>query len=182
MAVSPVAMRYAEALFASAKAGDEVQPTLQHLALLRRLMQEQPLLREFFLNPDVDPDDKVALLDKVTRKSWTELVRAFMRMLTAVYRAELLVEIAEAFESLVDKDERRVHAVVRSARKLPTETVKRLKTVLEKREGKTVLLSEETDPSLLGGLQVFIENRVIDGSIRRQLTELRSQLRGVSVA
>ena len=156
--------------------------TGENLALLGRLMKEQPLLREFFLNPDVDPDDKVALLDKVTRKTWSDLVRAFMRMLTSVYRAELLIEIVEAFESLVDKDEGRVNATVRSAHKLAPEAVKRLKTVLEKREGRTVLLSEETDPSLLGGFQVFIEHREIDGSVRRRLTELRSQLRSISVA
>jgi F-type H+-transporting ATPase subunit delta len=181
MAAGSVAARYAQALFASVKAADEVEKTLEHLKLLESLMRGQPLLREFFLNPGVDPDDKVGLLDRVTQKTWSERMRAFMRMLTELSRAELLIEIVEAFGALVDADQGRVHGLVRSARKLSDDSVLRLRRVLEKREGKTVLLTEEVDPGLIGGIQVRIENRLIDGSVKRQLADLGAQLKSVSI-
>ncbi len=179
---SPVAARYAEALFSSAKAAGEIDQTLEPLNVLGDLMKGEARLREFFLNPDVDPEDKVGMLDRVTQKSWSPLVRAFMQMLTAVYRAELLLDIVEAFRVLVDVEHKRVYAVIRSARKLAPDSLARLKALLERREGRTVLLREELDPSLLGGLQVMVENRVIDGSVKRRLSDLRAQLRQVSVA
>ncbi|MBI2094097.1 MAG: F0F1 ATP synthase subunit delta, partial [Candidatus Omnitrophica bacterium] len=58
---------------------------------------------------------------------------------------------------------------------------KRLRTILERREGKSVELTSEVDPALLGGLQVRLGNRVIDASIRRQLINLRERLEAVRV-
>lgn len=182
MDLSPVADRYAEALFASAKSAGEVDATLEQLQVLGRLIAQQPRLREYFLNPGVAPQVKVGMLDRVTGGTWTGRVRAFMRMLAAASRAEQLSDIVAAFELRVDAEKRRVHATVRSVRKLSPEAASRLKAALERREGKEVLLAEELDPRLVGGLQVLIENRVIDGSVRRRLAELHTQLRSVSVA
>ena len=72
--------------------------------------------------------------------------------------------------------------VVRSARTLPEETLKRLRGSLERREGKTIHLETEVDPRLLGGLQVQLYHRLIDGSVRRALDELRERLMSVRVS
>ena len=175
------ASRYAEALFATAKASNAVDDTLQHLLVLKTLIEQQPLLRQFFLNPDVDPEDKVGMLDRVTQKTWSDLVRAFMRMIVALGRAELLAEVVIAFQALVDAQEKRIHVTVRSARKLGTDVRAHLLRILEQREGKVVELKEEQDSELIGGLQIFLDHRVIDGSIRRELHELERRLKSVSV-
>ena len=171
MAIDAAALRYAQALFAAAKAAKAVDPTLEQLAVLRKLIREHPLLREFFLNPDVDMEDKVGMLDRVTQKTWSDLVRAYMRMVVSLGRAQLLDDIVDAFQSLVDADQKRIHVMVRSPRKLSAESRGRLIKILEKREGKIVELKEELDPSLIGGLQIYLGHRVIDGSVHGQLSQ-----------
>lgn len=42
--------------------------------------------------------------------------------------------------------------------------------------GEPVRLTEETDPSLLGGVRVEIDGRVYDGSLRLQLQEVLKAL------
>jgi len=59
--------------------------------------------------------------------------------------------------------------------------LKRLRAALERREHRQVELREELDPELLGGLQVRLDHRVIDGSVRRQLADLRERLGAVRV-
>ena len=61
----PIATRYAQALFDSAKAQGQLDETLEQLSLIGKLLHEQAPLRQFLHNPDVDPGDKVDLLGRV---------------------------------------------------------------------------------------------------------------------
>jgi F-type H+-transporting ATPase subunit delta len=44
---------------------------------------------------------------------------------------------------------------------------------LEKKFNKKVLIEEEIDPSIIGGVYVEVNNEVIDGSIRSKLSEMK---------
>ena len=182
MAYDAVAARYAESLFAAAKVRRQLDETLDQLVFLGRLLREQPALREFLFNPDVDAGDKIGVLERTLRGGWSDLVRAFVRMVLALDRAEALPGIAEALQEAVDQAQGRLRVVVRSARALPEETLARLRAGLERRERKTVQLETEVDAALLGGLQVQLDHRLIDGSVRRQLDELRDRLTSVRVS
>ncbi len=181
MAQDPIASRYAQALFETAKAERAVERTQEELALIGQLFRDHPALRQFLRNPDVEPGDKVAVLDRALKGSWPPLVQAFLRMVLAMGRAELLPQVVAAFQAMVDADQGRLRAVVRSARPLPAPALKRLRAALERRERLTIELTTEVDPELLGGVQVRLDHRVIDGSVSRQLAELRERLHSVRV-
>jgi len=181
MSADPIASRYAQALFESAKAEGTSAQTLEQMMLLRQLLHDHADLRQFLGNPDVEPDEKVELLGRVLKSAWSGLLQAFVRMAVAFGRAERLPEMADAFEAAVDEDEGRMRVVIRSAHPLAEPVLKRITTHLERREGKMIDARTEVDPALLGGLQVVLGYRVIDGSVRRQLTELREQLAAVRV-
>ena len=182
MAHDPIATRYAQALFETAKAEGKTPAVLEQLTLIGGLLHGHPDLRQLMWNPGVDPDDKVGVIDRVLRGSWSEIVRAFVRMVVSMGRAEVLPDIVEAFQAAVDADEGRLRVVVRSAHPLPEPILKRLRTRLESREHKRIELRAEVAPELLGGLQIRLDHRVIDGSIQRQLAELREQLMAVRVS
>ena len=181
MAHDPVAARYARALFETAKADGTVDQALEQLLLIKQLLHNHPDLRQLMWNPDVDPDDKVGVYERVLKGSWSPLVRSFVHMVVSAGRAEFLAEIADALQAEVDKDEGRLHVVVRSTHPLSEPVLKRLRTKLERRERKQIDLHAEIAPELLGGLQIRLDHRVIDGSIQRQLADLRQQLKTVRV-
>jgi F-type H+-transporting ATPase subunit delta len=181
MSYDPVAARYAQALFEAAKAEGQVDGTLEQIAFLGKLLRDSPDLRQLLLNPHVDPDDKVGVFDRLLSGSWPGLVRAFVRMVVSLRRAEALQNIVEAFGALVDEDRGLLRALVRSAHPLPEAVIERLRSRLEQRERKQIDLRAELAPELLGGLQIRLDHRVIDGSVRRALDELRQRLSAVRV-
>ena len=181
MAHDPIAARYAQAFFETAKAEGQVDEALDHLLLIGRLLHEHPDLRQLMLNPDVEPSDKVALLERVLKSSWSSAVRAFIQMVVSLDRAEYLPQIVEAFQTAVDKDQGRLRVLVRSAHPLSETVLGRLRMRLERREQKQIELETELAPELLGGLQIRLDHRVIDGSVRRQVDDLRQQLKTVRV-
>ena len=182
MVHDPAAARYAQAAFEAAKAEGRVAEARRELAAVGDLIRADAALRRLLRNPDVTPEDKAGLLDRVSGGAWSALVRAFIRMTAAAGRAEALPDIAEAFGALVDADEGRLRVAVRSVHPLPEAVLHRLRGALERREGKRVELSAELDPALLGGMQVRLDHRIVDGSVRRQLAELRRRLSAIRVA
>ena len=181
MAYDPIASRYAQALFESAAADRAVDDTLRDLRFIGTLFHDHPALRQLLLNPDVDPDDKVGVLERAFAGSWSHLLRAFFAMVVSMGRTEFLPQIVEAFQALVDAAQGRLRVMVRAAHPLSEAVLQRLRVRLEHREHKSVELETELAPELLGGVQIYLDHRVIDGSVRRQLTELRERLSAVKV-
>ena len=177
----PIASRYAHALFESAKAQGELDETLAQLTLIGGLMQDHPDLRQLILNPDVEPEDKVGLLERTLKGSWSALVGSFVQMVVSFGRAEFVPEIVEALQALVDADRAHLRVTVRSAHPLPEAVLHHLRRRLEEQERKHVHLESEVDAALIGGLQVILGHRVLDGSIQRQLINLRERLMAVRV-
>lgn len=181
MATDAVGSRYADALFGAAKADGQVPQTLDHLDLIDQWLRGQPPLRQFLLNPDLEPEDKVGVLDRLARGAWPTLVRAFVQMVISLGRAEALQDIIEAFRALVDRDQGILRVVVRSAIPLPPALLERVQQLLGERERQRIELRTEVDPALLGGVQIRLDHRVIDGSVRRQLKELRQRLQSLPI-
>jgi len=177
-----VATRYAQAFFETVKAEGRMDEALEHVTALGTLVQESVGLRHLLLNPGVTPVEKVDVLGRVLGASWSELVRAFVTMVISKGRSESLAEIAEVFRELVDRDTGWLQVTVRSATPLPDNTLHRLQAILERRERKSIRVQTEVATELLGGLQVVLGHRLLDGSVRRQLTDLRQRLTAVSVA
>ena len=177
----PVATRYASALFETAKAEGVLVETLEQLQFLGTLLRQSEDLRRLFLNPDVDPEEKVALLDRLFKGTWSSRVRAFVRLVVSMGRAQSLSAMVEAFQAAVDDSLGRLRVVVRCARPLPEPLRARLTSTVQRRERKQVELRVELDPTLLGGMQLSFDHRVIDGSVQRQLKELRQRLSSVRV-
>ena len=182
MAVDPVASRYAQALFETAKVERKTDETLVQLQHLGGLLRDHAELRAFLWNPDVEPEQKLGVLDKVAPGAWSTLVRPFLLMVIGLGRAEVLPQIVEAFGAAADLDAGRLRVVVRSARPVADAQLARIKAALEHREGKHIELTTELRPGLLGGVQIQLDHRMIDGSVSRELAELRERLKSVKVS
>ncbi len=181
MTSDPIADRYAEALFALAKEHRDLDATWRQLQQLGQVIHEHPPLRQLLLNPDVEAVDKLRVVDRVLPGEFSPSAQAFLRLVLDMGRAESLPAIVEAFRDLVDGEQHRVRVLVRTARPLPSSLRTRLKSRLEHLGRRQVELTEETDPALLGGVQILFDRRIIDGSIQTQLAELRQQLKRVRV-
>ena len=88
MANDPIATRYTQALFETVKASGNVDETLEQLHVIGGLLRDSADLRRLMLNPDVESEDKVGVLDRVLQGTWSDVVRAFIRMVVSLGRVE----------------------------------------------------------------------------------------------
>ena len=63
-----------------------------------------------------------------------------------------------------------------SAVELDDEVVDRVSKEIERQTDRTINLTREVDPEVLGGLVLRVGNRVLDASIRTKLEKLRKEV------
>ena len=84
--------------------------------------------------------------------------------------------VAEKVSAGVAKGQGRQVAEVRSAVALTDDQQSRLAVALAKATGSEVNLKVVVDPSVVGGLVATVGDKVIDGSVRHSLDQLKSRL------
>lgn len=80
------------------------------------------------------------------------------------------------YRDLTDEAANRIRATVKTATKLEPGADKRIQSALERATGKSVLLSVEEAPELIGGLVAQVGSFTLDRSVRTSLDKLRASL------
>lgn len=86
--------------------------------------------------------------------------------------------VAIAFNRMADEAEGIAHAQVTTAVPLSDEQLQVISNQLSSQLGKDVRATSEVDPAILGGIVVKVGDRLIDGSVRARLKQLRRELEG----
>jgi F-type H+-transporting ATPase subunit delta len=171
-----LARRYARALAESARPEGRLEGTLEELERTAAWLGD-PELSAALSSPVLGEEARSSLLAQMTASlELTELVRSFLGVLVQNKRLGLFEGVVRAYRRMVDDELGRVRALVRAPVQPSPESLGEITTALEQTFGRTVLLTFEPEPTLLGGLTVEIEGRVFDGSVATQLQHLAQEL------
>ncbi|WP_170002333.1 F0F1 ATP synthase subunit delta [Pseudopontixanthobacter vadosimaris] len=174
-----LAGRYAVALFDLASENGTVTQVENDLEKLDAAIRESADLRALIRNPQVSRKAAEGALNGVAGLLGIgPLTRNFLGVLAQNRRLSDLPAMIRAFSAIAAAQRGEITAKVSSAHALSETQLAALRAKLTAREGRTVKLSHEVDPELLGGLVVTIGSRRIDGSIRTRLNSLAQAMKG----
>jgi F-type H+-transporting ATPase subunit delta len=136
-----------------------------------------PELREFFENPAIAVNEKVAILDKLNAKiGMQKELRNLIAVLISNNRIAQVSEVAESYRRLL-QEQMGVHsAEIVTARELDAKEREALLAEVSKLAGGKVEARFKLDASILGGTVVRLGSTVYDGSVRGRLDRLRDSL------
>lgn len=169
------ARRYAEAAFEIALRDDTMDAWRDALALADERLTSTEVLR-LLANPSVPTASRVSVLDQILAGDVGGAPRNLLALMVRRGRFELLPDVIREFTRLYRRREGIVEATVTSATELDAGEVKALHERLVSITGSQIELQHHVDPELLGGVQVRVGDRLIDGSVRGRLERLRSDL------
>jgi len=177
MIVGSIARRYARALLEIGVAAKNLEALGRELESVAGTLAKSDELRVALENPVFPLSQRRAVLDEVLKRlAISQVMRNFLMLVLDRGRIAEVGAIAREFRALVDEQAGRVRAVLTSARPLWPLVEKRIKSALEAKTGKIVLVEKREDPTLLGGVVAQIGDLVFDGSLRTQLANVRQQL------
>lgn len=174
---SIIGERYARALLGIGIDRDNYEQIGRELDRVAALFQIEEV-RQLFKNPKFDAATRKDVLNELLGEVTVSPVsRNFLFLLVDRNRIGNLPEIIASFHKLADDHGGKLRARVRVAQLLSDADIERLRAVLQKATGRQVIVQQEEDASIVGGVVTHIDGRVYDGSIKSQLDVLRARLK-----
>lgn len=173
-----IARPYVDALFAVAPAG-KAEALVPVLTSFARTLDGSPALQGFFRNPAVPRDRKEAALAALAAQAGIEgLALRLLGVLLANRRILRTGEVVRAIRQRLDRQQNMIAARLATAAPLADADAERIRGALEGRTGRTVRLTRDVDPGLLGGFVVRIGSEIYDASLAQRLRKTRQALHG----
>lgn len=169
------AIRYAKAILDLSSETNAVDKVASDMERIVEAGNDTGDFQVFLNSPVIKTDKKISIL-KVLFPEFTELTMSFIELITKNKREYLLTEIASAFVSLLKKQNGIVPISVTSAVKLEKQTLNQILEKLKSHVDGAFEVTEEVDPSLIGGFVVRMEDKQIDASIASQLNRMKIEL------
>ncbi|MBI4483708.1 MAG: ATP synthase F1 subunit delta [Acidobacteria bacterium] len=174
---SSVLVKYARALAELAVEAEIQERVKGELKSLKELFEGDPEIGAFFENPAVRVEHKRQVLGQVLQRAEVHPVtQNFAGVLLDHHRLSYLSQIYEAFVRQLDQLLGVLRARIVVADGFSDPARERLVRRLRLMTGKEVKAEFETDPALIGGAVVQIGSTIYDGSVWRQLEEIRKRL------
>jgi len=134
-------------------------------------------LRQFFINPAVPAQQKVAILDNLNgRLGMQKELRNLIAVLIRNDRIINVNEVVEAYRRILQEQLGIKPADILTARELSADERNSLAAEVGKLAGGKIDASFKLDESILGGTVVRIGSTVYDGSVKGRLERLREAL------
>lgn len=176
MSDTAVGANYAGALLELATRRDAAEAYGRYLAEVASLYREEPKFRLFLDTPRVPEERKKAVLREVLADRVPEPFLHFLLVVLEKRRQRSIPRIEQAYRDLLDERFGRVHANVTLALEPDDELREEITGGLSALLDREVEANFRTDEDIVGGILVRFEDKVMDGSLRRRLQNLRRRL------
>lgn len=176
MLTSQLALRYAQAIYELAADKQALEEVERQLVLVEDTLANSNELAILLFHPQMPAEAKKDTVAKVFGDELADYVRNFLFLIIDKRREGALPAIIKEYRSLANQARNIAEAEITTAMPLSDAEAKSLAAKLSAVSGKNVVLKTHIDSRILGGVIVKIGDKLIDGSVLRQLDALRSAL------
>lgn len=176
MTEGSLARRYTRALFQLARDASQEEAVGVEIAQFYADYSRSDL-QPALTNPAFPLHTRIQILNQVAQNQrLSSLTVRFLSLLVERDRLGHLPGIVTCYRRLLNEAKGQVDAKVVSAAVLEPAMVDRVRGQLRAISGKEVILQQVVNPDLLGGLQVELEGKIYDGSVRTQLENMKQRI------
>lgn len=165
--------RYALALYEVAEEKGKVEEYLNELTEIVDLINNSESLLQIIKHPHLSTAKKKQMFSDIFKGKIYDDIFSFLLVLLEKNRIlELNAQLKEMKKIHLEKNNT-LSVFVKTVISLDNEQRESLIKNLEKKYNKKILLHEEIDKNIIGGVFLRVGNDVIDGSIRSKFEEIR---------
>ena len=168
MIKSQVGRRYSKAIFEIAEEKNQVKEIYEMLNSAMVLYRTDKEFKNFILNPLIDSEQKKSVLNKIFGKDNSDNLNILLYILDKG-RMNCIKYIVAEYLKIYYRKNRILDVKATFTKELTDEQKKKLIDKLSQKTGKEINLEIKIDKDILGGGIIKIGDKIIDGSIRREL-------------
>ena len=170
---------YGQALYDAAVEMEKVDEIQQETEQIHIIFQREKEFYEILTDPSLSVARKKELIKSVFEGRVSKETESFLYILVDKGRLHNYGDILKEFDKLKNEAEGFGEGVIYSARLLNEEQLQKLEAETGKLLGKKIRLKNLIDESLIGGVKIITEGKIIDASIRNRLDRLYTEIKDI---
>lgn len=167
---------YASAIFELCIENDSLTEIYEEMTEVNGIFGENEEYLKLLSSPLISEEDKHNALKGVFSGKLSEMMSDYLCILTDKGRIGYFSGIFDEFKSMYNKEKNILEVTVVTSQPMSDKIREKLVNKLSSVSGKTILLDERVDKSLLGGIILRYENNEIDSSVKGKLDKLKKQI------
>ncbi len=171
-----VVARYARALLQLGNERQQAEAIGTELTGLSEVFDANPALAQRLADPAVSQASRASLLQRIFGGALSQTTMNFLGVLNEKGRLALLAEIIEAYDDLLEEQLGNVEVDVTVAQRLDAGQLEQVRQRVSQALGRTAVVHQYVDESIIGGLVLRVQDKLIDASVRFQLDQMRKRL------
>ncbi len=175
--MSEISSEYAKALFMLALEKECSKEYKEALETVSGVFDENPVYKDFLSTFAIPLEERLGALEDAFSKVIPRDVLSFLKILCEKKRIEEFTECAEQYMAMYDEMEKISKATVTSAVELTEEEKASLKEKLEKQSGHKMVIEYIVNESIIGGLIVEADGKIMDSSLKKHLKEIKDVIK-----
>ena len=154
---------------------------LEQMTQVRQLFRENPDYLTLLADPAIPKEERTGLIENAFGTQAERYLVNFMKLLCEKGYIREFGNCTEEYTRRYNADHGIAEAVVTSAVTLSEAQMAALRAKLEKISGKKISLVQKKDASVLAGLRVELEGKLLDGTVQGRLTGIYKKLNEIIV-
>ncbi|WP_419024748.1 ATP synthase F1 subunit delta [Emergencia sp.] len=172
-----IAMTYGKALFDAAVELDKIDEIKEEIDQIDGILKKEEDYVSLLCNPAIPVVKKKAMIRNVFKGRVSEEVLSFLYILIDKDRMFHYHRIVKEYLKLMDEYRGEAYGKIYSTVPLSQEQLEKFETEAGKLLREKVKLRNKIDKSLLGGVKLLIDGKLIDASLRASLDDLDYKLK-----
>jgi ATP synthase F1 delta subunit len=170
---------YGQALFDAARDVSDRGEVLAELKSVSVVFKENPKLRKLFLLPTVSATDKRSVCRGIFGGQVSQIVVNFLLVLIDKRRVGAWDGIVHHYEKLMDDRAGFTKGILYSVVPIEGDTLKQFEEKTGQALDKEVRLENRIDPTLIGGVRIYADGKLIDASVKTRLESMKQTMLGL---
>lgn len=177
-----ISRRYADALFELALERNQIDQFNEEVKMVYGSITEDKEFCSILNHPQITSEEKMSMLENVFKGKVSDDIIGLFHLVLRKNREAELTEILSVFIDKVRQFKRITTAYVASAKALSDNQLNEIKEKLSQNLNKQVNIEASVEPELIGGVRIMVDGHVIDGTIKKQINELKKKLADLQLA
>jgi F-type H+-transporting ATPase subunit delta len=173
---SKISVRYSKALFEMSREKDILETVKTDMNFIGQCLNEIPELKLVLDSPVIKTSEKRSLFQKSLGENIHPVTLSFVNLIFTNRRETYLEPILHHFMYLYNKEIGIKPALLLSPTKLDPVLRDKIIHIVSQKLNIKMELQEQTEPDLLGGFIMRIDDYQIDASISSQLAKIKKEL------
>jgi F-type H+-transporting ATPase subunit delta len=171
---SPTSEAYAQSLLELA--GNDAVSAGQDLDQIREIVKTNNSFRLYLADPAISEVERGETLKRIFAGKISQLLMNFIGVLNMKGRLSLLVEIADAYDHLLDEKLGKIEVDMIVSHPISPDQLEKAKQKISTALKRDAVVHVYVDESIIGGMILRVQDKLIDASIKTQLTAMKDKL------